>query len=51
LAPNESCSDPPADRESQSCATLAGHSKTDSAARYLGIEVDDAIEIADKIDI
>ena len=26
-------------------------SKIESAARYLGIEVDDAIEIAEKIDI
>lgn len=30
---------------------LLGHSKIESAVRYLGIEVDDAIEIAGKIDI
>jgi integrase len=30
---------------------LLGHSKIESAVRYLGIEVDDAIEIAEKIDI
>ncbi len=30
---------------------LLGHSKIDSTVRYLGIEVDDAIEIAEKIDI
>jgi len=30
---------------------LLGHSKIESTARYLGIEVDDAIEIAEKIDI
>jgi len=28
-----------------------GHSKNESTVRYLGIEVDDAIEIAEKIDI
>jgi hypothetical protein len=30
---------------------LLGHTKIESAVRYLGIEVDDAIEIAEKIDI
>ena len=30
---------------------LFGHSKIESTVRYLGIEVDDAIEIAAKIDI
>lgn len=30
---------------------LLGHSKIESTVRYLGIEVDDAIEIAKKIDI
>ena len=30
---------------------LLGHSKIKSTVRYLGIEVDDAIEIAEKIDI
>lgn len=30
---------------------LLGHSKIESTVRYLGIEVDDAIEIAEKIDI
>lgn len=30
---------------------LLGHSKIESAVRYLGIEVDDVIEIAEKIDI
>ncbi len=28
-----------------------GHGKIESTARYLGIEVDDALEIAEKIDI
>jgi integrase len=30
---------------------LLGHSKIESTARYLGIEVDDAIEILEKIEI
>jgi site-specific recombinase XerC len=30
---------------------LFGHSKIESTFRYLGIEVDDAIEISEKIDI
>lgn len=30
---------------------VLGYSKVDSPVRYLGIEVDDAIEIAEKIDI
>jgi hypothetical protein len=30
---------------------LLGHSEIESTVRYLGIEADDAIEIAEKIDI
>src|SRR6266436_2496717 len=30
---------------------LLGHSKIESTVRYLGIEIDDAIEIAEKIDV
>ena len=30
---------------------LLGHSKIESTVRYLGIEVDDVIEITEKIDI
>jgi hypothetical protein len=30
---------------------MLGHTKIESTVRYLGIEVDDAIEIAEKIDI
>ena len=30
---------------------LLGHTKIESTVRYLGIEVDDDIEIAEKIDI
>ena len=47
----ESCADLSPDRESQSDELLFGHSEIESTARYLGIEVDDAIEIAKKIDI
>jgi hypothetical protein len=51
LAPaNKGCADLPANRESTSCAALA-RSKIESTVRYLAIEVDDAIEIAEKIDI
>jgi len=30
---------------------LLGHKKMDSTARYLGIDVDDALEIAENVDI
>jgi site-specific recombinase XerC len=30
---------------------LLGHSKLESTVKYLGIEVDDAIELAEQIDI
>ena len=30
---------------------LLGHSKVESTVRYLGIEIDDAIEIAEKIEV
>lgn len=30
---------------------LLGHTKIESTVRYLGIEIDDAIEIAEKIDV
>jgi hypothetical protein len=30
---------------------LLGHQKVESTVRYLGIEIDDAIAIAEKIDI
>jgi site-specific recombinase XerD len=30
---------------------LLGHARIESTVRYLGIEIDDAIEIAEKIDI
>ena len=30
---------------------LLGHQKIDSTVRYLGVEIDDALEIAEKIEI
>jgi hypothetical protein len=30
---------------------LLGHTKIESTVRYLGIEIDDAIEIAEKLNI
>ncbi|MCZ6741628.1 MAG: integrase, partial [Alphaproteobacteria bacterium] len=30
---------------------LLGHSKLESTVRYLGIEVDDALEIAEQLDL
>jgi hypothetical protein len=30
---------------------LLGHTKIESTVRYLGIEIDDAIEIAEKTDV
>ena len=38
---------------SSHCAVhlLLGHSKIESTVRYLGVEIDDAIEIAEKIDV
>jgi hypothetical protein len=35
----------------QAVQLLLGHTKIESTVRYLGIEVDDNIEIAEKIDI
>ncbi len=32
-------------------ACLPGHSKVESTVRYLGIEVDDALAIAEQVDI
>lgn len=35
----------------RACQLLLGHSKLESTVRYLGIEVDDALEISESIDI
>ena len=51
LPAHESSADLPADWEPQGGATFAWPFEDRSTVRYLGIEVDDAIEIAEKIDI
>ena len=43
--------DKPVRRSPWNKGKLVGHPKIESTVRYLGIEVDDAIEIAEKIDI
>jgi len=35
----------------QAVQLLLGHTKIESTVRYLGVEVDDALEIAEKVDI
>ncbi|MFT6138625.1 MAG: site-specific recombinase XerC, partial [Salibacteraceae bacterium] len=34
----------------RACQLLLGHRKLESTVRYLGIEVDDALEISESID-
>jgi hypothetical protein len=34
----------------RACRLLLGHGKLESPVRYLGIEVDDALEISEQID-
>jgi hypothetical protein len=38
-------------RESSRGPLLLGHSKIESTVRYLGIEVDDALAIAEQVDV
>jgi site-specific recombinase XerD len=35
----------------RACQLLLGHGKLESTVRYLGIEVDDALEISEQIDL
>ena len=35
----------------RACQLLLGHRKLESTARYLGIEVDDALELSEKIEL
>jgi integrase len=35
----------------RACQLLLGHSKIESTVRYLGVEVDDALELSENIDI
>jgi hypothetical protein len=50
-APNKGGADLPTHRDSSSDPPFTWHSKIESTVRYLGMEVDDAIEIAQMIDI
>lgn len=38
-------------RNLRACQLLLGHGKLESTVRYLGIEVDDALEISEQIDL
>jgi hypothetical protein len=39
------------DEESQGVQLLLGHSKLESTVRYLGVEVDDALEMAEQTEV
>jgi len=43
--------DLPSDQKSPGRAVAAGHTKLGSTVRYLGIEVDDAVEIAEQTEV
>jgi hypothetical protein len=51
LAPHKGNADLPQDWKSQAVQLLLGHAKAESTVRYLGIEVDDALAIAEQVDI
>jgi hypothetical protein len=40
-----------ADGQPQAVQLLLGHTKIESTVRYLGIEVDDALAIAEQVDV
>ena len=46
-----SVTDLPPDEEPESSSILLGHSKLESTVRYLGIEVDDALEMAQQTEV
>ena len=53
-APHQSFADLPKDQEPQNLRAvqlLLGHSKLESTVRYLGIEVDDALEMAEQTEV
>jgi len=47
----EGIADLPADKEPATVQLLLGHSKLESTVRYLGIEVDDALEMAEQTEV
>lgn len=47
---DESDADLPSNQEHTAVQLLLGHSKLGSTARYLGIDIDDALEISEQID-
>lgn len=51
VAADKSVFDLPAHQESQAVQLLLGHTKLESTVRYLGIEVDDALEMAEQRDV
>jgi hypothetical protein len=48
---NQSIADLSEDEEPESCSTSAWHTKLESTVRYLGIEVDDALEMAEQTEV
>jgi len=50
-AAHQSDTDLPADRNRRTVQLLLGHTKSESMVRYLGIEVDDALEIAEQTEM
>jgi site-specific recombinase XerC len=50
-AADEGDPDLPTNRELRPVQLLLGHTKVESTVRYLGIEVDDALAIAEQIDV
>jgi hypothetical protein len=51
IAPNQGHADLSPNREPAGVQLLLGHTKIESTARYLGIEVDDALEMAEQVDV
>ena len=47
----QSDSDLPSNRQLTCCPAAVGHTKIESTVRYLGIEVDDALAIAEQVDV
>ena len=50
-AANEGDADLPPDRNLRAVQLLLGHTKIESTVRYLGIDVDDALAIAEQVDV